>query len=72
MRLFAGLRPFLRTGVLDVILSGWTEEALLKPSAARFDRIVTMEKNLLVKKLGKLRSADFEAVRMRWNSLMKL
>ena len=62
----------LRTGVLDVILSGWTEEGLLKPSVARLDRIVTMEKTLLVKKLGKLSSADFEAVRMRWNSLMKL
>ena len=62
----------LRTGVLDVILSGWTEEGLLKPSVARLDRIVTMEKTLLVKKLGKLSSADLEAVRMRWNSLMKL
>ena len=62
----------LRTGVLDVILSGWTEEGLLKPSVARLDRIVTMEKTLLVKKLGKLSSADLESVRMRWNSLMKL
>jgi mRNA-degrading endonuclease toxin of MazEF toxin-antitoxin module len=42
----------LRTGVLDVILSGWTEEGLLKPSVARLDRIVTMEKLCLLKSLG--------------------
>ena len=34
----------LRTGVLDVILSGWTEEGLLKPFAARLDRIETPRK----------------------------
>ena len=62
----------LRSGVLDVFSSGWREEGLLKPSIARLARIVTMEKSLLVKKLGQLSARDLEAVRTRWNSSMKL
>ena len=42
----------LRTGVLDVILSGWTEEGLLKPFAARLDRIVPWKKRCSLKSLG--------------------
>lgn len=62
----------LRTGALDVALSEWMQEGLLKPSVARLDRIVTVDKTLLVKRLGKLSSPDSDAVRLTWNSLMTL
>ncbi len=62
----------LRTGTLDVLLSDWMDEGLIKASVARLDRIVTVEKALLVKKLGQLTSVDLDAIRSRWNTLMML
>jgi len=62
----------LRTGTLDVPLSEWMQEGLIKESVVRLDRIVTVEKNLLVRKLGQLTPVDLNAVRLRWNTLMML
>jgi mRNA-degrading endonuclease toxin of MazEF toxin-antitoxin module len=62
----------LRTGTLDVLLSEWKEEGLMTASVVRLDRIVTVEKALLVKKLGQLTPSDLDAVRLRWNTLMML
>jgi len=62
----------LRTGTLDVPLSEWMQEGLIKESVVRLDRVVTVEKNLLVKKLGQLTPVDLDAVRLRWNTLMML
>ena len=62
----------LRTGTLDVLLTEWLEEGLLKASVARLDCVVTVEKSLLVKKLGQLTPVDLDAVRLRWNTLMML
>jgi mRNA interferase MazF len=44
----------LRTGPLDVMLSGWANAGLAKPSVARLDRLVTIEKTLLRRRLGNL------------------
>ncbi|MEI6872183.1 MAG: type II toxin-antitoxin system PemK/MazF family toxin [Verrucomicrobiota bacterium] len=62
----------LRTGTLDVLLTEWLEEGLLKASAAGLDRVVTVEKSLLVKKMGQLTPVDLDAVRLRWNTLVML
>src|SRR4051794_40413699 len=43
------------SGPLDVLLSDWRVAGLLKPSNARLDRIVTAEKTVLVRCLGKAR-----------------
>jgi mRNA-degrading endonuclease toxin of MazEF toxin-antitoxin module len=62
----------LRTGPLDVHLLDWSQAGLLNPSAARLDRVVTVEKSLLIKKLGYLTPSDLEGVRSTWNLMMKL
>ena len=62
----------LRTGALDVLLSEWMDEGLIQASVARLDRVVTVEKALLVKKLGQLTPVDLDALRSRWNTFMML
>ena len=62
----------LRTGPLDVMLSGWAKAGLAKPSVARLDRIVSVEKGLLQRRLGILNESDQEAVRNVWNQHMRL
>jgi len=62
----------LRTGPLDVHLLDWSQAGLLNPSAARLDRVVTVEKSLLIKKRGYLTPSDLEGVRSTWNLMMKL
>ena len=52
-----------RSGVLDVVISDWRKSGLLKPSVARLDRIVTAERTVLLRELGKLTAKDLEAVR---------
>jgi mRNA interferase MazF len=60
------------TGVLDVALTAWQAAGLLKPSIARLDRLVTAEKSVLLRQLGRLCPADLAAVRTRWNQHMRL
>ena len=62
----------LRTGPLDVMLSGWRNAGLAKPSVARLDRVVVVEKTLLRRRLGTLNASDQHAVRNAWNRHMKL
>jgi hypothetical protein len=46
--------------------------ALAKPSVARLDRLVTAERMLLQRSLGRLNLTDLEAVRTAWNQHMRL
>ena len=62
----------LRTGPLDVLLTDWKEEGLALPSVARLDRIVTAEKTLVARQIGRLSTGDELAVRAAWNEYMRL
>jgi mRNA interferase MazF len=62
----------LRTSPLDVLLHDWNSVGLLKPSIARLDRIVTADKAVLLRDLGRLTTRDLDAVRVAWNQHMKL
>jgi len=60
------------SGPLDAVISDWREAGLAKPSVARLDRLVTAEKTILGRKLGKLSSRDKEVIRRAWNQHMRL
>jgi mRNA interferase MazF len=62
----------LRGGPLDVTLGDWAQAGLAMPSVARLDRLVTVEKTLLGRRLGVLSAADQMAVRTAWNRYMQL
>jgi mRNA-degrading endonuclease toxin of MazEF toxin-antitoxin module len=62
----------LRSGSLDVTLGDWAQAGLARSSIARLDRIVTAEKAVLKRRLGKLSAADQAAVRAAWNQHMRL
>jgi mRNA interferase MazF len=57
----------IRTGPLDLVLMDWLSAGLLKPSSARLDRIMTVEKSIFIRRLGILSSADLDSVRSLWN-----
>ena len=48
---------------LDVELRGWNAAGLEKPSVARLNRLVTAEKSLLTKYLGRLAASDAAAIK---------
>lgn len=60
------------TGPGDVSLRDWVGEGLAKPSVARLDRLVTVEKTILGRRLGRLSAADEAAVRATWNQHLQL
>jgi mRNA interferase MazF len=60
------------SGPRDAIISDWKEAGLAKPSVARLNRLVTAEKTILGRKLGKLSSRDEETIRRTWNEHMRL
>jgi mRNA-degrading endonuclease toxin of MazEF toxin-antitoxin module len=61
-----------RAGRLNVTLVDWSAAGLLKPSVARLDRLVTAEKTVLTRLLGRLTVADQQAVQHAWNLHMRL
>ena len=62
----------LRAGPLDVTLADWAQAGLAKSSVARLDRLVTAEKTILGRRLGRLSVPDEASVRAAWNRHMKL
>lgn len=62
----------LRSGPLDVTLVGWQTAGLLKPSVARLDCLVTAERKILTRRLGRLTPDDAARVRAVWNRSMRL
>ena len=61
-----------RAGPLDVTLADWAQAGLAKPSVARLDRLVTAEKTILGRRLGRLSAPDEASVRAAWNRHMRL
>jgi mRNA interferase MazF len=61
-----------RSGSMDVAISDWRQAGLAKASVARLDRLVTAEKTILGRKLGKLSSRDEQTIRRAWNQQMRL
>jgi len=61
-----------RVGPLDVTLHDWQQAGLALPSVARLDRLVTAEKSVLGRRLGRLSDGDQAAVRTAWNQHMRL
>ena len=61
-----------RSALLSVTNSDSQATGLLKPSVARLDRIVTVEKSIFLRRLGVLSPADSAAVRSTWNRNMRL
>ncbi len=59
-------------GPLDVPLADWAQAGLAKLSVARLDRLVTAEKTVLKRRLGRLSAADEGSVRIAWNRHMRL
>lgn len=62
----------LRSGPLDVTLTGWQTAGLLKPSVVRLDCLVTAEKTIFSRLLGRLTPEDAAKVRAVWNQAMRL
>ena len=60
------------SGHLDVELRDWSLAGLEKPSVARLNRLVTAEKSLLTKYLGRFASSDATAIKAAWNQNMML
>ena len=52
----------------DVIINDWQNANLLAPSVIRCHKIATLEKNLVIKKLGSLNNIDFENFKSVFNN----
>jgi len=70
--LICRITSVLRNGLLDVIITDWSQAGLAKPSVARLDRLVTAEKTILGRRLGILSEVDQAAIRAAWNQYMRL
>jgi mRNA interferase MazF len=57
---------------LDVEVGDWQAAGLIQPSSARLNRIVTIERSIILRKLGTLHPADQARVRQTWNQHMRL
>jgi mRNA interferase MazF len=49
-------------GPFDVELAGWREAGLLLPSVVRVDKVATLEKRLVERRLGALTAGDWARV----------
>ena len=59
-------------GFLDLTVSHWQEAGLEKPSTIRLSRLVTVEKQILKLRIGRLAAEDFNHVRSLWNEKFRL
>lgn len=59
-------------GPLDIPVLAWREAGLEKPSTIRLSRLVTVEKSLLTRLIGKLAETDAAPVKAAWNQQMLL
>lgn len=62
-------RPF---DPLDVTVINWQAAGLIQSSTARLSRIVTIERSIIIRKLGSLDPSDLATVRQAWNQHMRL
>jgi mRNA interferase MazF len=61
--LAARITTQLSRGKHDYEISNWKESGLLKPSVIRLDKIATIEKSLIFKKLGNLKEIEILEVK---------
>ncbi len=59
-------------GFLDLAVSHWQEAGLEKPSTIRLSRLVTVEKQILKLRIGRLAAEDLNHVRSLWNEKFRL
>jgi len=59
-------------GFLDLGVSHWQDAGLEKPSTIRLSRLVTVEKQLLRLRIGRLAPDDLRLVRRTWNEQFRL
>jgi mRNA-degrading endonuclease toxin of MazEF toxin-antitoxin module len=59
-------------GPADVMLADWRTAGLLKPSVASRDRLLTIERTIVLRRIGVLSPVDLAAVRSTWNQHMRL
>lgn len=62
----------LITETVDVVLSGWNSEGLLRPSVARVHRLTTMLQADLIAKLGILNEKDKQTLQNSLRSFLNL
>jgi mRNA interferase MazF len=70
--LIARITSIPHTEAYDLPVRDWQQAGLLKPSTVRLARLVTIERNLLLKQLGVLTSFDQELVVTLWQTKMQL
>ena len=46
----------------DVTVSNWSAAGLVAPSIVRLDKLITIEKSLIIRTLGKLSNTDHQSV----------
>ena len=56
----------------DLILTGWREAGLPKPSLVRVSKLVTIEESLVLKRLGQLNVADAKSLRAIWKDFAQV
>ena len=61
-----------KTEPTDLLLEDWKVEGLLKESTVRLGRIVSVEKRVLWKTIGKLTDNDLTKVKEAWNRHFRL
>ncbi len=62
----------VRGGPADVTVTDWRAAGLLVPSVAGLDRLLTVERVVVIRQLGVLAAVDLTAVRAAWNQQMRL
>ena len=55
--------------VSDVVLQEWKDTGLPKPTLVRLAKVVTIERKLIRRKIGRLRASDQKAVKESFRSL---
>ena len=59
-------------GFLDLSVNRWQDAGLDKPSTIRLSRLVTVEKEVLKLRIGRLSAEDVRRVRTLWNEKFHL
>ena len=70
--LICRITSVLHQGFLDLAIAYWKEAGLEKPSIIRLSRLVTVEKSLLKRRIGRLAPDDLNLARATWNEQFRL
>jgi len=53
-------------GERDVVLQDWSQAGLLRPSTCRIGRLTTIEKRLLIRRIGRISDRDGHTLAQAW------